>query len=130
MGQEVKGRLPLGPDFWAITYHHVVDERRPSPGVIIDKNKMITLLAGGAIDPPGNRRLTINAKNSTLDNVSADIPARNGIIHVIDFLLFPSTSSNQHVSTSSLLHAGLFVPYRLDQVPLFQTLSNNLTRAI
>lgn len=107
-----------------------MDERRPSPGVIIDKNKMITLLAGGAIYPPVNRRLTINAKNSTLDNVSADIPARNGIIHVIDFLLFPSTSSNQHVSTSSLLHAGLFVPYRLDQVPLFQTLSNNLTRAI
>ena len=72
-----------------ILLYHVVGERRPSPSVINGKNKMITMLAGGAIYPLGNRSLTINANSSTVNIVAADILASNGIIHVIDFVLLP-----------------------------------------
>ena len=72
-----------------ILLYHVVGERRPSPSVINGKNKMITMLAGGAIYPVGNRSLMINANNSTVSIVAPDILASNGIIHVIDFVLLP-----------------------------------------
>ena len=72
-----------------ILLYHVVGERRPSPSVINGRNKMISMLAGGAIYPVGKRSLTINANNSTVNIVAADILASNGIIHVIDFVLLP-----------------------------------------
>lgn len=72
-----------------ILLYHVVGERRPSPSVINGKNKMISMLAGGAIYPVGTRSLMINANNSTVNIVAADILASNGIIHVIDFVLLP-----------------------------------------
>jgi transforming growth factor-beta-induced protein len=72
-----------------ILLYHVVGERRPSPSVINGKNKMITMLTGGAIYPLGNRSLMINANNSTVNIVAPDILASNGIIHVIDFVLLP-----------------------------------------
>lgn len=72
-----------------ILLYHVVGERRPSPSVINGKNKMINMLAGGSIYPVGSRSLTIDANNSTVNIVAADILASNGIIHVIDFVLLP-----------------------------------------
>ena len=72
-----------------ILLYHVVGERRPSPSVINGRNKMISMLAGGAIYPSGNGSLMINANNSTVNIVAADILASNGIIHVIDFVLLP-----------------------------------------
>ena len=72
-----------------ILLYHVVGERRPSPSVINGRNKMIPMLAGGAIYPVGNRSLTINANNSTVNIAAPDILASNGIIHVIDFVLLP-----------------------------------------
>lgn len=72
-----------------ILLYHVVDERRPSPSVIRGKNKSITMLAGGSIAPVGKGSLTINANNSSVNIVAADILASNGIIHVIDFVLLP-----------------------------------------
>ena len=72
-----------------ILLYHVVGERRPSPSVINGRNKMISMLAGGAIYPLGNRSLTINANSSTVNIVDPDILASNGIIHVIDFVLLP-----------------------------------------
>ena len=72
-----------------ILLYHVVGERRPSPSVINGKNKMIQMLAGGAIYPAGNRSLTINANNSVVNIAAPDILASNGIIHVIDFVLLP-----------------------------------------
>lgn len=72
-----------------ILLYHVVGERRPSPSVINGRNKMITMLAGGAIYPVGKGSLMINANNSSVNIVAADILASNGIIHVIDFVLLP-----------------------------------------
>jgi uncharacterized surface protein with fasciclin (FAS1) repeats len=72
-----------------ILLYHVTGERRPSPSVINGRNKMINMLAGGSIYPQGNRSLTIDANNSTVNIVAADILASNGIIHVIDFVLLP-----------------------------------------
>lgn len=72
-----------------ILLYHVTGERRPSPSVINGKNKSITMLAGGSIFPEGKRSLTINANNSSVNIVAADILASNGIIHVIDFVLLP-----------------------------------------
>ena len=72
-----------------ILLYHVTGERRPSPSVINGKNKMITMLAGGAIYPQGKGSLTIDANNSSVNIVAADILASNGIIHVIDFVLLP-----------------------------------------
>ena len=72
-----------------VLLYHVVGERRPSPSVINGKNKMITMLAGGAIYPAGNRSLTINANNSSVNIVAPDILASNGIIHVIDSVILP-----------------------------------------
>ncbi len=72
-----------------ILLYHVVGERRPSPSVINGRNKSIEMLAGGDIYPVGRRSLTINANNSTVNIVAADILASNGIIHVIDFVLLP-----------------------------------------
>jgi len=72
-----------------ILLYHVVGERRPSPSVINGRNKMISMLAGGAIYPEGKRSLTINANNSTVSIVTPDILASNGIIHIIDFVLLP-----------------------------------------
>ena len=72
-----------------ILLYHVVGERRPSPSVINGRNKMITMLAGGSIYPQGKGSLTINANNSSVNIVAADILASNGIIHVIDFVLLP-----------------------------------------
>ena len=72
-----------------ILLYHVVGERRPSPSVINGRNKMITMLAGGSIYPQGKGSLTIDANNSSVNIVAADILASNGIIHVIDFVLLP-----------------------------------------
>jgi uncharacterized surface protein with fasciclin (FAS1) repeats len=72
-----------------ILLYHVVGERRPSPSVINGKNKMIPMLAGGAIYPVGKSSLTINANNSVVNIAAPDILASNGIIHVIDFVLLP-----------------------------------------
>lgn len=72
-----------------ILLYHVVGERRPSPSVINGRNKQITMLAGGAIYPVGRGSLMINANNSAVNIVAADILASNGIIHVIDFVLLP-----------------------------------------
>lgn len=72
-----------------ILLYHVVGERRPSPSVINGRNKMISMLAGGAIYPVGTGSLTINANGSTVNIVAPDILASNGIIHVIDFVLLP-----------------------------------------
>lgn len=72
-----------------ILLYHVTGERRPSPSVINGRNKMINMLAGGAIYPVGNRSLMINANNSSVNIVAPDILASNGIIHVIDFVLLP-----------------------------------------
>ena len=72
-----------------ILLYHVVGERRPSPSVINGRNKMITMLAGGAIYPVGKGSLMINANNSSVNIVAPDILASNGIIHVIDFVLLP-----------------------------------------
>ena len=72
-----------------ILLYHVVGERRPSPSVINGMNKQIDMLAGGAIYPAGQGSLMINANNSSVNIVAADILASNGIIHVIDFVLIP-----------------------------------------
>ena len=72
-----------------ILLYHVVGERRPSPSVINGRNKSIEMLAGGSIYPRGQRSLTIDANNSTVNIVAPDILASNGIIHVIDFVLLP-----------------------------------------
>jgi transforming growth factor-beta-induced protein len=72
-----------------ILLYHVVGERRPSPSVVRGKNKSITMLAGGSIFPSGRGSLTINANNSSVNIVTPDILASNGIIHVIDFVLLP-----------------------------------------
>ena len=72
-----------------ILLYHVTGERRPSPSFINGRNKSITMLAGGSIFPEGKRSLTINANNSSVNIVAADILASNGIIHVIDFVLLP-----------------------------------------
>jgi transforming growth factor-beta-induced protein len=72
-----------------ILLYHVVGERRPSPSVVNGKNKMISMLAGGAIYPVGKGSLMINANNSAVNIVDPDILASNGIIHVIDFVLLP-----------------------------------------
>lgn len=72
-----------------ILLYHVVGERRPSPSVINGRNKQIDMLAGGAIYPAGQGSLMINANNSSVNIVAADILASNGIIHVIDFVLIP-----------------------------------------
>lgn len=72
-----------------ILLYHVVGERRPSPSVINGRNKSIAMLAGGSIYPAGQRSLMINANNSSVNIVAADILASNGIIHVIDFVLLP-----------------------------------------
>lgn len=72
-----------------VLLYHVTGERRPSPSVINGKNKRITMLAGGAIYPVGKGSLMIDANNSSVNIVAADILASNGIIHVIDFVLLP-----------------------------------------
>ena len=72
-----------------ILLYHVVGERRPSPSVINGKNKEIEMLAGGFVYPVGKGSLMINANNSSVNIVAADILASNGIIHVIDFVLLP-----------------------------------------
>ena len=72
-----------------ILLYHVVGERRPSPSVINGRNKMIEMLAGGSIYPDGNRSLTIQANNSTVNIVIPDILASNGIVHAVDFVLLP-----------------------------------------
>jgi uncharacterized surface protein with fasciclin (FAS1) repeats len=72
-----------------ILLYHVTDERRPSPSVINGRNKMITMLAGGAIYPQGKGSLAIDANNSTVNIVIPDVLASNGIIHAIDFVLLP-----------------------------------------
>jgi uncharacterized surface protein with fasciclin (FAS1) repeats len=72
-----------------ILLYHVVGERRPSPSVINGRNKSIDMLAGGSIFPEGKRSLVIEANNSTVNIVAADVMASNGIIHVIDFVLLP-----------------------------------------
>ena len=76
-------------DLTTILLYHVVGERRPSPSVINGKNKMIQMLAGGAIYPVGKGSLTINANSSSVNIAAPDILASNGIIHVIDFVLLP-----------------------------------------
>jgi transforming growth factor-beta-induced protein len=72
-----------------ILLYHVVGERRPSPSVINGRNKQIEMLAGGSIFPVGQGSLMVNANNSAVNIVAADILASNGIIHVIDFVLLP-----------------------------------------
>lgn len=72
-----------------ILLYHVTDGRRPSPSVIMGRNKSIEMLAGGAIYPEGKGSLTIDASNSSANIVVPDILASNGIIHVIDFVLLP-----------------------------------------
>ena len=72
-----------------ILLYHVTGERRPSPSVINGKNKMIAMLAGGAIYPVGKGSLAIDANNSSVNIVAPDVLASNGIIHVIDFVLLP-----------------------------------------
>ena len=72
-----------------ILLYHVVGERRPSPSVINGRNKSIEMLAGGSIFPEGQRSLTIQANNSTVNIVIPDILASNGIIHAVDFVLLP-----------------------------------------
>ena len=72
-----------------ILLYHVVGERRPSPSVINGRNKSIEMLAGGSIFPEGQRSLTIDANNSSVNILIPDVLASNGIIHAIDFVLLP-----------------------------------------
>jgi uncharacterized surface protein with fasciclin (FAS1) repeats len=73
-----------------ILLYHVVGERRPSPSVINGMNKEIaTLSPGNFLYPEGMRSLGIDANNSSVNIIAADILASNGIIHVIDFVLLP-----------------------------------------
>lgn len=90
----------LGPDVDDITdvsadlvlsvlQYHVTKGRRASNSVVPKKNtrKIVTLLDGATFDVAPD--LSIKAVGSTANIKTADIPASNGMIHVIDSVLLP-----------------------------------------
>jgi uncharacterized surface protein with fasciclin (FAS1) repeats len=73
-----------------ILLYHVVDERRPSPGVVNGNNKLIEMLSGGYIYPDGGGSLNImDATGETVIIAAPDQLASNGIVHVIGGVLMP-----------------------------------------
>lgn len=73
-----------------ILLYHVVDERRPSPSVVLGQNKDIEMMAGGSIYPEGRGSLALFDNLGRQTNVVIpDVLASNGIIHVVDNVLLP-----------------------------------------
>jgi uncharacterized surface protein with fasciclin (FAS1) repeats len=73
-----------------VLLYHVTEDRRPSPSVINGRNKSIDMLAGGSIFPQGQRSTRINDNSGqTINIILPDVLASNGIIHVIDTVMFP-----------------------------------------
>jgi uncharacterized surface protein with fasciclin (FAS1) repeats len=82
------------PQLTDILLHHVVGDSVMS--TMLSNNQVVTTLLGTDIT------VTINANGVFIDNaqvIVADLVADNGVVHVIDAVLLPSTTSTENLIT-------------------------------
>ena len=82
------------PQLTDILLHHVVGDSVMS--TMLSNNQVVTTLLGTDIT------VTINANGVFIDNaqvIIADLVADNGVVHVIDAVLLPSTTSTENLIT-------------------------------
>lgn len=87
---EELGEVPSDPAVLAeVLLYHVVDGRAPSSS--LTDGQVVPTLQGGTLRVDLTSGVRIDGANSSASVVGADVAASNGVIHVIDAVLLPSS---------------------------------------
>jgi len=82
------GALPGNPTLSSVLTYHVVPARAPAS--TLSNNQQVTTLQGGTLRVLiSGSSIRIQGRTNTVDVTATDVPARNGVIHVIDAVLLP-----------------------------------------
>ena len=82
------GTLPVNPTLTTVLTYHVVPARVAASS--LSNNQLVTTLQGGQLKVLiSGSSIRIAANRDTVNVVATDVPAKNGIIHVIDAVLLP-----------------------------------------